>query len=426
MGLVLYSPADGDPSPSSRDPPLLSDDAHFEHCFDRHLPPSGTQLHDWRHGPSKARLNYRRQASWAYRYEFEYHNMACGGGMRESSEVALLKHDPVGWPRRLRPHQIRLLQQTATSLSPKRWSGYGYNGSSSLRGQRKSVRDACINEMAVYQPRRPVPDQSRSRPAPPVTTPAWTRSARRRTNRPPSLERQGAFRDASTTKRRMSQSSSDADGDEAELYSLGLLYDNEHACGTGFGLDTIVHDAPLYSISVTQGRSSRGRVRDPSPRSSDEVSESEGFSDFNTLEPLPELGLSFANLADDAALARFLQDEEMAAYLASVPEGEHDVVADWSCFPSSSFPSSSSSSSPVRVIYELVPEVEMEIEDEAESSCEGSDMDTGDWVMDMAGLVDDDIDDDDNDDDNILFRTDTSSDKDNDSNPDDTWLLLRP
>lgn len=425
MGLVLYSPADGDPSPSCRDPssllPVDVHDAHFDplDSFNRHLPPSGTQLHDWRHGPSKARLTARRQASWAYRYEFEYHNLACGGGMREYSEVALLRHDPVGWPRRLRPHQLRLLQ-TTTNLSPKRLSGFGYSGSNSLRGQRRSVRDACINEMAVYQPRFPVPDKSRSRPAPPVTTPAWTRSARR-TNRPPSLERQGAFRDASTAKRRMSQSesSSDGDNDNAELYSLGLLYDNEHACGAGFGLDTIVHDAPLYSISVTEGQS-RGRVRGLSPRQQEMSSEMS--SDINDLEPLPELGLSFANLADDAALARFLQDEEMAAYLASVPEGEHDTVTDWSCSPPSSLPSSSSSSSssPVRVIYELAPEVEME-EDENE------DEEPSDWVMDMAGLVGDDVDSSSSTDDNILFRTDASdNDDDNNSNPDDTWLLLRP
>ncbi|KAL1900115.1 hypothetical protein Sste5346_002423 [Sporothrix stenoceras] len=420
MGLVLYSQADGDPSPSTRDSPPLLSDGHDAHpylpdlSYDRHLPPSGTQLHDWHHGPSKARLSARRQASWAYRYEYEYHNISCGGGMRESSEVALLKQNAGGlWPRRLRPHQIRLLQQT-TTLSPKRHS---YN-SASVRGHRKSVRDACINEMAASRPRPPCPD--RSRPAPPVTTPAWTRSARR-TNRPPSLERQGAFRDASTTKRRLSESSTD--GDTAELYRLGLLYDNEHACGAGFGLDTIVHDVPTYSISVAEGGRSRGRARGRSPRTTvDEFAE--GFSDFNAdLNPtLPSLDLSFSNLADDAALARFLQDEEMAAYLASVPEDSSDVITDWSLSPPSS--------SPVRVIYELEPEMEMGMDDSTEEgattpssfsspslpsidSDSSSGSDAGDWVMDMAGS---------------LFEDDTADNDDNndDSNPDDTWFLLPP
>lgn len=468
MGLVLYSSTEGKPPPSSREPLLLDgrDDCpeflssffgggggggggrvepadHADHAYladlvahNRHLPPSGTQRHDWRCGPSKARLSARRQIAWASRYEYEYHDQI--HHMREESEVDLLRHNAGGlWPRRLRPHQIRLLQRS-TSACSKRWyecdRDYGGSSMPHVRGQRQSVRDACLNEMAAYQPRAPCPE--RSRPAPPVTTPAWTRSARRvaedsDSDRPPSLERQGAFRDATTTKRRLSES---LDPDEAELYRLGLLYDNEHACGASFDLDAIVHDAPLYTVSA--GRQ-RGRARGRSPRSPRSPRPPRSESEDLDLDPSPvlQLGLSFANLADDAALARFLQDEEMAAYLAAVPEVElkaeleAEAAAAAAAVPDLSFsPASSSSLSrpSVRVIYELAPEVEADTETASLPALEtdsSHDSDAGDWVMDMdpAGERDDDASVD-NDNSSLLFRTAD----DTDSNPDDTWLLLRP
>ncbi|GKT47755.1 uncharacterized protein ColSpa_07936 [Colletotrichum spaethianum] len=65
---------------------------------------------------------------------------------------------------------------------------------------------------------------------------------RRRT---PSLERQDAFRDARTTK--FLTSPQDA-RDISELYRVGLLYDDEHLRGPGFGFDAIDRTEPEYTI----------------------------------------------------------------------------------------------------------------------------------------------------------------------------------
>lgn len=58
----------------------------------------------------------------------------------------------------------------------------------------------------------------------------------------PQLKRQEAFREPKTWH------SSDIVNDDAELYKLGLLYDDEHTRGPFFSLDTIVHSEPVYSI----------------------------------------------------------------------------------------------------------------------------------------------------------------------------------
>ncbi|CAK7200247.1 hypothetical protein SEUCBS139899_002938 [Sporothrix eucalyptigena] len=407
MGLVLYSSADGDPSPSCRDryPDLTTNDRHQDAylvdlvAHNRYIPASRGKTHDWRVGPSKSRLSARRQAAFAYRYNFDFM-----GHRLEESEVHLLRHGPVHWPHRLRPHQIRLLHRSS-HLYFDRWhhigevvgANYPYErllrrqarGPPHIRGQRRSVRDEWVNETAVDLPG---------------------------TRRPPSLERQGAFRAASTTKKRTSPPiSSFDDPDVAELYQLGILYDNEHERGAGFGLNAIVHDAPLYTIS-TAPSSRRGRERGKQP----ELPPSEMFEDIDLdsisddVQPL-DLALSFANLADDAALARFLQDEEMAAYLDSLPEGiEHDPLPFEVTSPApSSSPSSSSSQQPVTVIYELVPEVEPSPNPDSVS-------DAGDWVLDMDTAEDQSS----IDGDSILFRAD--GDTDGDTDADEAWFFLRP
>ncbi|EAQ91700.1 predicted protein [Chaetomium globosum CBS 148.51] len=96
--------------------------------------------------------------------------------------------------------------------------------------------------------------------------------------RPPSLERQDAFRDEKTTKKRRrgrqhqrgwegeEEAGQDTNlGDEqaevAELYRLGLLYDDEHERGAGFSLDGIVRDEPVYSLRVRPAKRSRRAER---------------------------------------------------------------------------------------------------------------------------------------------------------------------
>ncbi|KAL1843520.1 hypothetical protein VTJ49DRAFT_1113 [Mycothermus thermophilus] len=101
--------------------------------------------------------------------------------------------------------------------------------------------------------------------------------------RPPSLERQDAFRDEKTAKRRRTAGAdrayyfddsansyghfagddtaeSDADSAEtAELYRLGLLYDNDYERGAGFSLAYLDHGVPAYSLRVRQARRPRRR-----------------------------------------------------------------------------------------------------------------------------------------------------------------------
>ncbi|KJR81492.1 uncharacterized protein SPSK_01161 [Sporothrix schenckii 1099-18] len=432
MALALHSSASDDPSPPGVEtsyllercdgrPPFLDafSSTHSDLtdlvAHNRHLPPSGTQRHNWQHGRSKARLTELRVAMLRDRFGDEYYNHSYSD-KTQTSEAYLARHGALDvWPRKLRPHQIRLLQRCITA-APRRWHESGqfhgmYSGRGHVRGQRESVRDACLNAAYVDQARPPCPAR-----------------ARRTTHRPPSLERQGAFCDATTAKRRLSESDRGRGGGnpDDDLYRLGLLYDSEHACGADFGLDSIVHDAPVYSISISQGRP-RGRARGRScgPDAFHEIAEAEAeaeaasdefgaglapSTDRNVDPTLPELGLSLANLADDAALARFLHDEEMTAYLAANPEGDAEVASDLHALPSTS---------PMHVIYELAPEVAMAADtgvyaDSSCDSCSGSD--AGDWVVDMDTLepsVSECVD-------------DADADVDNDSNPDETWLLLRP
>ncbi|KAK4150332.1 hypothetical protein C8A00DRAFT_46239 [Chaetomidium leptoderma] len=128
--------------------------------------------------------------------------------------------------------------------------------------------------------------------------------------RPPSLERQDAFRDERTVKRpprprsRQRRSGSDSfgmGGDEsrgydeeeeevqvAELYRMGLLYDDEYERGEGFSLDRIVREEPVYSVSVRPARRGRREER-----------------------------ADFVSLAMDLAFSALGEDEELAEWLLS-------------------------------------------------------------------------------------------------------------
>ncbi|KAJ4268960.1 hypothetical protein NW762_003031 [Fusarium torreyae] len=148
-------------------------------------------------------------------------------------------------------------------------------------------------------------------------------SDRFRLVRKPTLEREEAFRDDSTARgnvylgRKMPMTEDD---EVAELYRMGLLYDDEQDRGEGFNLDSIKHEEPVYSIR-------------PAKRSR-KTKKSHSFS-FN--QPL-HLDLSFTDLGGDQTIAQILSS-------GSEPSDDGSL-------PDSNGPSSRSFA-PLRVIYEL-------------------------------------------------------------------------
>lgn len=148
-------------------------------------------------------------------------------------------------------------------------------------------------------------------------------------SRHPSLRRQEAFRadvTAKSARRQVSledsvtedEAEQDMDDETAELYRLGLLYDDEHERGSLFDLGKITRpagEAPAYTVREAK------RVKRSSNRASTSGSGEEGFSwDFrafladhtglaraHTKAPeLSPLSLSLHGLAGDEAIARFL------------------------------------------------------------------------------------------------------------------------
>ncbi|KAL2123548.1 hypothetical protein VTJ04DRAFT_4003 [Mycothermus thermophilus] len=107
------------------------------------------------------------------------------------------------------------------------------------------------------------------------------------TTRPPSLERQDAFRDENTAKRRNQrwtshdgfedQDNAESDADRvqiAELYRLGLLYDDEYERGSGFSFAQLNHDdVPVYSVRVRQMRRARRRHHRDGQRAANRLSQ---------------------------------------------------------------------------------------------------------------------------------------------------------
>ncbi|KAF4974029.1 hypothetical protein FZEAL_9022 [Fusarium zealandicum] len=148
-------------------------------------------------------------------------------------------------------------------------------------------------------------------------------SDRFRLARKPSLEREEAFRDASTAKGnvwpRQSMPMTD-DAEVAELYRMGLLYDDEQDRGEAFSLDSIEHEEPVYS--VRPAKRSRKNKR------------SHSFS-FN--EPL-HLDLSFTDLGGDHAISQFLSSPFVPSDDGCIQQGNGR---------------SSRTFAPLRVIYEL-------------------------------------------------------------------------
>ncbi|KAI6783975.1 uncharacterized protein J7T54_001851 [Emericellopsis cladophorae] len=152
----------------------------------------------------------------------------------------------------------------------------------------------------------------------------------RKLQRCPSLERQDAFCDARTKSRvqvkQMAAGPSEDDAQVAELYRMGLLYDEQDSqaqaqTDSDIELNDIQHGAPAYSIRPARRRSHKSR---------------NGDHQYN--EGLP-LNLSFADLGADNDLAPYLASQEDNTCSASSQSFAHSRRA--------------SQQAPLRVIYEL-------------------------------------------------------------------------
>jgi hypothetical protein len=153
-------------------------------------------------------------------------------------------------------------------------------------------------------------------------------SDRFRLTRTPSLEREDAFRDASTAKgnvRLQRNQSLNEDAEVAELYRMGLLYDDEQDRGDAFNLNSIEHQEPVYTVRPAK-RSRKNKTR--------------RYSDVDQ-KPL-YLDLSFADLGID---------QTSAQYFPSGSSSDSEEPADDGSLQQSS--STARAFAPLRVIYEL-------------------------------------------------------------------------
>ncbi len=144
----------------------------------------------------------------------------------------------------------------------------------------------------------------------------------------PSLERQEAFYDQSTAKGKVRvRSAASDDAQVAELYRNGLLYNTDEDVKSTFDLNSIRHSEPTYIIRPAK----RGRRH-----------RSNGQQNGNTysLERPLHLDLSFSDIGDDEAIARYFSASQQAS-----PE---DMIQH-----ASSQDSGDSAPPPLRVIYEL-------------------------------------------------------------------------
>jgi len=117
--------------------------------------------------------------------------------------------------------------------------------------------------------------------------------------RRPSLEREEAFcGDRPGRKRGWVDAVMGGDETTAELYRLGLLYDDPHERGDLFNLDAIVRDEPVYGFTVgTRRRGGRnGKVKGGRKR----------WDDWSGAGLPLELELSFAALEEDERLAALM------------------------------------------------------------------------------------------------------------------------
>lgn len=150
-----------------------------------------------------------------------------------------------------------------------------------------------------------------------------------RTVRRPTLEREDAFCDANTFKPNGVRTLSGGDDAEvADLYRMGLLYDEGETKNT-FDLNSIRRDEPVYTIRSAK-RSRRTNAKSLG---------------YDIPQPL-DLDLSFADLGDDDAIARYLNAS--SATTPSETAAAHEDVIQHVVSQRSD-----SGSPPLRVIYEL-------------------------------------------------------------------------
>lgn len=148
----------------------------------------------------------------------------------------------------------------------------------------------------------------------------------------PSLEREEAFLYPSTSKGSVRLRPAvplipgDEDAQVAELYRMGLLYDEQDAPAPAFDLNSISHEEPVYAIRPAK------RARKPTHRS-------------RASGPL-HLNLSFTDLGQDSDLAKHTFD-------STTTSSDDEAVASGLPRRSNHSRSSSTSSAPLRVIYEL-------------------------------------------------------------------------
>jgi hypothetical protein len=122
--------------------------------------------------------------------------------------------------------------------------------------------------------------------------------------------------------------SSGDDAEVADLYRMGLLYDDDESKDT-FNLNTIRREEPAYTIR-------------PAKRSRKAGGKSHGGNISRQLN----LDLSFADLGDDDAIARYL-DASSATTPAEIAAAHEEAIQHVAA------QRSSSGSPPLRVIYEL-------------------------------------------------------------------------
>lgn len=152
-------------------------------------------------------------------------------------------------------------------------------------------------------------------------------SDRYRLVRRPTLEREDAFRDASTAKVHVRRRAEPTNEDQqiADLYRMGLLYDNDEQTRSGggdsFNLNSIKHDEPLYSIRPAK----RARKHNKSVKG--------GFGNHAL-----HLDLSFSDLGDDDVIAQYLMAMTRPETDEAIQHAPHE---------------SAESQPPLRVIYEL-------------------------------------------------------------------------
>ncbi|KAH8673481.1 hypothetical protein BX600DRAFT_206142 [Xylariales sp. PMI_506] len=192
--------------------------------------------------------------------------------------------------------------------------------------------------------------------------------------RKPRLERQEAFRISQKTVYAW-----DVVENDAELYRMGILYDDDYARGSGFDLNAIVHPEPVYAIRTPKRTpSAAGKRRSSAGSGSD--------SDDEAAALLPLLDLSFASLDVDLVLAQLLASPHPDD-TQSWPET--DEVTHFQASAESAPVTTSYRSTPLHVIYELredsihslAPLPAADIFPDLVSDSEGEEEDSSDWDL---------------------------------------------